>query len=77
MEDTAGLIWKKASKSGNGGECVELAFTPDGHVVGMVRDSKSPERGHLRVRPDAFAEFLTSVKRGELDMPTRLEHGRL
>ena len=67
------MIWKKASKSGNGGECVELAFTADGHAAGMVRDSKRRDHGHLRVRPDAFTEFLTSVKRGDLDLPTRLD----
>lgn len=67
MED-AGLKWRKSSRSGNGGNCVELAFGPDGRATGMVRDSKSPERGHLTVTMDAFAAFLVSVKRGELDL---------
>jgi hypothetical protein len=67
MEDTD-LTWRKASKSGNGGSnCVQVGTTAAGHVAG-IRDSKSPERGHLAVRPEVFAALLTSVKAGELDL---------
>jgi Domain of unknown function (DUF397) len=64
------LTWRKASKSGNGGECVEIG-TRDGQVAG-IRDSKSPERGHLAVTPARFAEFLASVKDLEA-VPGRME----
>jgi hypothetical protein len=55
------LTWRKASKSGNGGECVEVGTTVDGHVAG-IRDSKRPDHGHLAVTQAAFAVFLASIK---------------
>jgi hypothetical protein len=69
-----GLTWKKSSKSGNGGgECVELAFSSGGRVLGLVRDSKSPERGHIAVTPAMLGALLTDVKNGRLNMPTHLD----
>ena len=66
MNDT--LRWIKASKSGgSGGNCVEVGTTPAGEAAG-IRDSKSPERGHLPVTPGKFAALLESVKAGELDL---------
>ena len=62
------LKWVKARASGSsGGNCVEVGSTAAGAVAG-VRDSKSPERGHLAVTPQRFAVFLASVKRGEYDL---------
>jgi hypothetical protein len=61
------IRWIKARKSDNGGDCVEVAFGADGRSLGMVRDSKRPEAGHLAVTPDRFRAFLGAVKRGELD----------
>jgi hypothetical protein len=62
MEDKD-LIWRKASKSSNGGQCVEVAAAT---TFTGIRDSKSPERGHLAVRPEVFGALLASVKAGEL-----------
>lgn len=45
------------------GDCVEVGATAAGRAAG-IRDSKSPERGHLPVTPEAFAAFLASVKDG-------------
>ncbi|HZR53399.1 MAG TPA: DUF397 domain-containing protein [Streptosporangiaceae bacterium] len=64
MEDTD-LTWRKASRSGSTGDCVEVGTTAAGTVAG-IRDSKSPERGHLAVELDAWRAFLAKVKRGEL-----------
>jgi hypothetical protein len=67
MEDIH-LAWRKASRSGNGGEnCVEVGTTSAGRVAG-IRDSKSPERGHLGITPEAFGAFLADVKAGKRDM---------
>ena len=68
MEDTQQqLMWRKARASGsNGGNCVEIGATPCGTAAG-IRDSKSPERGHLTVTPAIFAAFLARIKSGELD----------
>jgi hypothetical protein len=60
------LSWRKSSYSSNGGaNCVEVASATG--FTG-IRDSKSPERGHLAVRPEVFAALLVSVKAGELDV---------
>jgi hypothetical protein len=68
MEETD-LIWRKASKSSNGGaNCVEVGTTSAGRVAG-IRDSKAPERGHLVVTPAMLGSLLDSLKRGELDLP--------
>jgi hypothetical protein len=62
------LRWRKASRSaGNGGGCVEVGTTAAGRVAG-IRDSKSPERGHLAVTPAMLGALLEDVKAGELDL---------
>jgi hypothetical protein len=60
------LTWRKASRSAVNGECVEVGATAAGTVAG-IRDSKSPERGHLAVTPDTFRAFLARIKSGDLD----------
>jgi hypothetical protein len=64
MEDI--VTWRKASKSSNGGECVEIGITAAGRAAG-IRDSKSPERGHLAVTAELFAAFLADVKADRRD----------
>ena len=65
MEDT-GMTWRKSSKSENGGaNCVEVGTTAAGHAAG-IRDSKSPERGHLAVTPAMLGALLASVRAGDL-----------
>lgn len=66
MEETDKLAWRKSTFSGNGG-CVEVGTTPAGIVAG-IRDSKSPEHGHLALAPEVFAAFLASVKNGQYDL---------
>jgi len=65
------LSWRKASRSGSqGGNCVEVGTTSAGHVAG-IRDSKSPERGHLAVTPEVFSAFLAAIKAGRILDVTR------
>ncbi|TNY35477.1 DUF397 domain-containing protein [Thermomonospora catenispora] len=53
--------WRKSSYSAsNGGNCVEVARLAEG--VG-VRDSKSPEHGHLSLTSAQFAALLAQLKR--------------
>ena len=73
MEDTSGLTWRKARASGsNGGGCVEVGSASDGRAAG-IRDTTARERGMLTVTAATFGDLLASVKRGDLDLPTRLE----
>jgi hypothetical protein len=65
MDDN--LTWRKASKSSNGGNCVEVGTTADGHAAG-IRDSKRPDDGHLAVTPGMLGALLASVKAGRLNL---------
>jgi hypothetical protein len=62
------LIWRKASASASNGDCVEIGTTTTGGAAG-IRDSKSPERGHLAVTPTVLGELLSAIRRGELVLP--------
>ncbi|MFE0024776.1 DUF397 domain-containing protein [Amycolatopsis sp. NPDC059021] len=55
------IAWLKSSYStgGNNAECVEVAFVTPSVAV---RDSKSPEAGHLTVSPSAWAGFVARVR---------------
>lgn len=62
-------VWRKASRSGSGGdggeECVEIAALAGGRGI---RDSKDPGAGHLTLSVESFAQLVTAVKRGELHL---------
>lgn len=61
------LVWRKSSYTGaNGGNCVELARTPNNTIA--TRDSKAPNDGMLRFSPHTFGAFLGNVKRGKHDV---------
>ena len=67
MSDTAGLDWRKSTFSnGGGGECVEIATTPDGGRA--VRDTKDLGNGPiLRFTAAEWTAFTRGVKAGEFD----------
>lgn len=54
------LAWRKSSYSGGGNNCVEVADLPADGVA--IRDSKSPESGHVRISPDQWALLMEHVK---------------
>jgi hypothetical protein len=68
MAELSGAVWRKSTRSGNGGNsCVEVAKNlPD--VVG-VRDSKDRSGPALEFRPEVWIAFLDGVKDGEFDLP--------
>ena len=68
MGDLSNAVWFKSSRSGGqqGGSCVEIALNVSG-VVG-VRDSKDRAGGHLAVKPTAWADFLSEVTSGRIDV---------
>jgi Domain of unknown function (DUF397) len=53
-----GIVWHTSSYSANGGDCVEVAATPE-RV--LVRDSKNPLGPALAVRTPSWQAFLTTV----------------
>ncbi len=60
MPDLTGARWRKSTRSGNSGNCVEVARNLPGIVA--IRDSKNPEGPALVVTPIAWAAFASSVK---------------
>ncbi|MDF2969255.1 MAG: hypothetical protein K0Q93_3033 [Nocardioidaceae bacterium] len=62
--DLSTAAWRKSAYSGGeGGNCVELAVTPQ--VIG-VRDSKNTEGDVLTFSPRAAAAFMAAVKGGRV-----------
>jgi hypothetical protein len=60
------LVWRKASKSGSQGQCVEVASLPDGGV--KVRDSKDAGNGPVLTFTRAeWSAFLDGARKGEFD----------
>jgi hypothetical protein len=51
--------WRKSARSGQAGDCIELA-----HTLEAIRDSKNPAGPVLTV---ALDDLLRAVKRGDLD----------
>jgi hypothetical protein len=65
-KDVKNVRWRKSSHSGNGGDtCVELAALTEGTGV---RDSVSPQSGHLTLTPDRFAALVREIKAGQHDL---------
>ena len=69
MADLIGAIWRKSTRSGNGGsDCVEVAKNLPS-IVG-VRDTKDDGTGPILTFPHAsWAAFVTGVKDGQFDLP--------
>jgi hypothetical protein len=62
MGNLDGLTWRKSSYSGsNGGNCIEVAATPDAVAV---RDSKNPHGPVLAFDPQDWQRFADQVKAG-------------
>ena len=60
--------WRKASRSYNEANCVEVKLADD-HV--FVRDSKAALNGggpHLRFSATTWQSFIKSIKDGEMDL---------
>lgn len=57
--------WRKSTYSNTQGNCIEVAALT-GTVA--IRDSKSPEAGHLSLSAEAFTALVAKVKRDELSL---------
>ncbi|GAB2934081.1 hypothetical protein GCM10027280_22450 [Micromonospora polyrhachis] len=60
MADLTSAVWRKSTRSGNGGNCVEVADNlPD---VIAVRDSKDPHGPALTFAARPWAAFVTGLR---------------
>lgn len=55
-----GAVWRKSSKSGTQGECVEVARNLPGIVA--MRDSKDPDGPLLILVPVTWASFVAALR---------------
>jgi uncharacterized protein DUF397 len=63
--DLSTANWRKSSFSAGGSDnCVEVAMLP-GTVA--IRDSKDPHGPVHLLRPAAFRDLITRIKRGDFD----------
>jgi Domain of unknown function (DUF397) len=58
--------WRKSSRSGSTGNCVEVAANLPGVVA--VRDSKHPDEAKLIFTPPQWDAFTAGVHNGEFDL---------
>jgi hypothetical protein len=64
--DVSRATWRKSSRSGGNGNCVEIAGNLPGVVA--VRDSKDPAGPVLAFSPAEWRAFAAAVKAGEFDL---------
>ena len=58
--DLTRALWRKSTRSGTSGNCVEVARNLPGIVA--VRDSKDPEGPALVVDPSAWSAFTSTIR---------------
>ncbi|WP_280369750.1 DUF397 domain-containing protein [Nocardia wallacei] len=68
MTEHTRAIWRKSTRSGNGGNCVEVAFFDTG-MVG-VRDSKDQSGPILQFTPMQWDAFTAGVRDGSFRRPS-------
>lgn len=69
MIDQTGAAWRKSRRSGNGGDCVEVATNLcDSRGVVLVRDSKNVSGPVLSFTHSEWAAFLGGIKDSKFDM---------
>jgi hypothetical protein len=64
--DLSSAVWRKSTRSGSTGNCVEVADNLPGVIA--VRDSKDPSGPALIFTPAEWDAFIGGAKDGEFDL---------
>lgn len=64
-EDLGRAAWRKAARSGDNGNCLEVAPLPGGRVG--IRDTEAPDQAPYVVSASVWAAFIDGAKKGEFD----------
>lgn len=64
-EDLDRAAWRKATRSGDNGNCLEVAPLSGGRVG--IRDTEAPDQAPYIVSASVWAAFLDGAKKGEFD----------
>jgi Domain of unknown function (DUF397) len=67
--DLSRAVWRKSARSGQNGNCVEVANAGPAVAVRNSKDSAGPK---LVVEPRNWRRFAADVKDGSLDLACRL-----
>ncbi|WFE36517.1 DUF397 domain-containing protein [Micromonospora sp. WMMD975] len=62
--DLTRVTWRRSTRSGSSGNCVEVATLPQAVIV---RDSKDRQGPMLSVSADRWAGFVRGIKAGTFD----------
>jgi hypothetical protein len=64
--DPTNARWRKSTRSGANGNCVEVATNlRDTQGAVLVRDSKTPTQGILAFTPEEWRTFTEAIRAGE------------
>jgi len=66
MMQDATVTWRKSTRSGAAGHCVEIANVP---AAVLVRDSKDADGPMLSFGTPDWTGFLAGIRAGEFDRP--------
>ncbi|WP_157249807.1 DUF397 domain-containing protein [Nonomuraea typhae] len=64
-EQLRDATWRRATRSGDAGDCLEVAPLPGGRVG--IRDSEHPEIGPFVVSGSVWRAFVDGARKGEFD----------
>lgn len=66
--DLSQFVWRKSSRTGNQGQCVEIGFESPTAVIAAIRDSKDPHGGALVLTTPQWSTFREQAKAGRFDL---------